>query len=425
MGDGPIAPDAVEAWLARSWDLDLTLGAWWDRLAGAGLAFPTWPDGLGGQSATPAEARAISAALTRTGVIGPPGGVGQTMGGPTVLAHGSRRQVDALVPALATGAEAWCQLFSEPSAGSDLASLRTTAVRDGDRWIVSGQKVWNSDAHIADRGLLLARTDPSVPKHEGIGFFVIDMDQPGVEARPLRQMNGEADFCEVFLTDAVVPDEQRLGAPGQGWRIAQTTLGFERAGVSARPSGGVSARPGRRAGMLDRRVGDLLDEAGRARRPAATGFVIGNRALHSLAAEHGRAQDPVARQGLAAFRSMTEVNRYNGLRSRAAAAGGQRPGAESSIGKLAMSLIAKRSRDLALGLMGAQGMLSGDDAPGGGAHHRVALASFGAGMGGGTDEVQRNVIGERSLGLPREPRVDRDVPFDRLPTGSVPPEERG
>jgi alkylation response protein AidB-like acyl-CoA dehydrogenase len=168
--------------------------------------------------------------------------------------------------------------------------------------------------------------------------------------------------------------------------------------------------------MLGRRVGDLLDTAARGRRPASTGFVISNRALGSLAAEHGRAQDRVARQELATFRSMTEVNRYNGLRSRAAAAAGQRPGAESSVGKLAMSLIAKRSRDLAFGLMGAHGMLSDDDAPGDGAHHRVALASFGAGMGGGTDEIQRNVIGERSLGLPREPQVDRDIPFDRLLT---------
>jgi alkylation response protein AidB-like acyl-CoA dehydrogenase len=425
MEHGTVAPDDVEAWLEQSWDVDLTLRQWWERLAAAGLAFPTWPTGFGGQGASAAQARAIASALSRAGVVGPPSGVGQSMGGPTVLAHGSPEQIDTLVPALTAGAEAWCQLFSEPSAGSDLAGLRTTAVRDGDRWIVSGQKVWNSDAHVSDRGLLLARTDRSVPKHEGISYFVIDMDQPGVEARPLRQMNGETEFCEVFLTDAVVPAERLIGAPGEGWRVAQTTLGFERAGVSAgRPRGTVSARPGRRGGMLERRVGDLLDAAAQARRPASTGFVIDNRTLGSLATEHGRDQDPIARQELATFRSMTEVNRCNGLRSRAAAAAGQRPGPEASIGKLAMSLIAKRSRDVALDLMGAHGMLSGGDAPGQGAHHRVALASFGAGLGGGTDEIQRNVIGERSLGLPREPQVDRDVPFDQLPTqGTTRPED--
>ena len=175
------------------------------------------------------------------------------MGGPTVLAHGSDEQRAALVPQLANGTEAWCQLFSEPGAGSDLAGLRTSAVRDGDEWVINGQKVWNSAAHLSDRGLLLARTDKQVPKHEGISFFVIDMDQPGVEARPLRQMNGDSEFCEVFFTDARVPADRMIGNEGEGWKIAQTTLGFERAGVS---SGGArsapSVFPGSIAGNLDR-----------------------------------------------------------------------------------------------------------------------------------------------------------------------------
>jgi alkylation response protein AidB-like acyl-CoA dehydrogenase len=286
MGDGTVAPGDVDAWLDQRWDLDLTLGQWWERLAAAGLAFPTWPTGLGGQAATAADARGISSALARAGVVGPPGGVGQTMGGPTVLAHGTSDQVDALVPALADGSEAWCQLFSEPSAGSDLAGLRTTAVLDGDDWVVTGQKVWNSDAHVADRGLLLARTDRSVPKHEGISYFVIDMDQPGVEARPLVQMNGEAEFCEVFLTEAVVSADRLIGAPGEGWKDRPDHAGLRasRRVGSSRPRGTVSARPGRARRHARRRVGEILDTARRGVGDrASTGFVMNNRALGSLA----------------------------------------------------------------------------------------------------------------------------------------------
>lgn len=411
--------DDVAKWIRAHWDRELTLRRWWALLADRGFAFPTWPEGFGGLGLSSADARTIGRALADAGVVGPPSGVGQTMGGPTLLAHGSDEQKAALVPPLAAGTEAWCQLFSEPSAGSDLAGLRTSAVRDGDEWILNGQKVWNSGAHLADRGLLLARTDRSVPKHQGISYFVIDMRQPGVEARPLRQMNGEAEFCEVFLTDARVPADRMIGRPGEGWSVARTTLAFERAGVSTGGArGAVSSFPGEAAGLLDRAVGEILDSASRSPRRKISGFVVNNRALTDLARDQGRLQDALPRQELARFKSMTEVNRFNGLRAKAAAARGERPGAEVSVGKLAMSNIAKASRDLTYSLLGAHGMLDGEDAPANGAYQRVALASFGAGFGGGTDEIQRNVIGERTLGLPREPQPDQDVPFDQTPGSS-------
>ncbi len=269
--DDDVVDEAVVAeWIRDHWSPDLTVGGWWRLLADAGWAMPTWPVGLGGRAMRSSSARAVGRVLAEAGVVGPPSGVGQTMGGPTVLAHGSDEQRRVLVPPLADGRESWCQLFSEPSAGSDLAGLRTSAVRDGDEWVVNGQKVWNSGAHLSERGLLLARTDPAVPKHEGISYFVIDMLQPGVEVRPLRQMNGATEFCEVFLTDARVRADRMVGEPGAGWRVAQTTLAFERQGVSAGAARATGAFPGSLAGQLDRTVADVLAEAARSPRREVT-----------------------------------------------------------------------------------------------------------------------------------------------------------
>jgi alkylation response protein AidB-like acyl-CoA dehydrogenase len=400
--DGAGVPD-VQQWLEETWDPHRTLREWWQQLSAAGYAFPTWPEGLGGRAWSAAQAREVALALTAAGVVGPPAGVGQSLGAPTLLAHATAPQQERLIPSLATGTESWCQLFSEPGAGSDLASLRTSAVLDGDEWVVTGEKVWSSGAHVADRGLLLARTDRDAPKHAGISYFVIDMDQPGIEVRPLRQMNGAAEFCEVFLTEARVPVDRLVGERGGGWEVARTTLAFERVNVAASGTRtGVGAAPGARAGMLERTVGDILRAAASAPLAAVSGFVIGNRVLGELARELGR-DDHIIRQRLSGFRIQTELNRLNGLRARAAAKAGRPAGPEASIGKLAMSNIARTSRDVAFSCMGADGMLQDADAPLGGAVHRVALASFGAAIGGGTDEIQRNVIGERSLGLPKEP----------------------
>jgi alkylation response protein AidB-like acyl-CoA dehydrogenase len=405
--------DEVRAWIASNWDLARRLGAWWRLLADAGLAFPTWPVGLGGRGWSAADGRMVERELAAAGAIGAPSGVGQTMGGPTVLAHGTEAQQAQFVPPLASGEECWCQLFSEPGAGSDLAGLRTRAVMDGDRWVVNGQKVWNSDAHRADRGLLLARTDVDVPKHQGISFLLVDMEQPGIEVRPLRQMNGDAEFDEVFLTDAVVEADRMIGAPGDGWRVAQTTLAYERAGIGSRTSA-VAFPAGARAGMLDTPVGELLDRAkSSSTRGPISGYIISPRVMADLAREHGVSDDPIVRQRLAEFRAMADVNRWTGQRNRAAAQGA-RNGAEGNVAKLAVARMARVSRDLGLSLLGPYGMLADADAPHDGAVQHVALSSPAASLGGGTDEIQRNIIGERGLGLPREPQLDRDVPFRGL-----------
>jgi len=396
----------------------MTLRQWWGALFDAGLTFPTWPTGMGGREASGAFARTVTAELAAAGTIGPPGGNGTTMAAPTLMRHATPALIGWFVPPLARGLEAWCQLFSEPGAGSDLASLQTRAVKDGDEWVVNGQKVWTTAAHVSRRGYLLARTNVDAPKHLGITYFIIDLDQPGVEVRPLRQINGEAEFNEVFLTNARIPADRVVGRVDEGWAVTMTTLGFERSGAGRGGARGlVHVEPGEKSGNLDRTVGELVAEAaGASSRPRL--YALSSRRMIGLARENRRDKDPALRQRLAAYYCMTEVHRFNGLRAQAAAAQGRSPGAESSIAKLAISNIARASRSLSLDLLGPRGMMSGADAPEEGAIADMALRSFAAGLGGGTDEIQRNVLGERALGLPREPQTDRDVPFRELRVGT-------
>ncbi len=411
-----ITTDEVRAWIAENWDTDLTLGAWWDRLADAGFAFPAWPAGFGGRGATAAEARTISGALSAAGVIGPPAGNGPSMGGPTVLAHGTPDQHERFVAPMARGREAWAQLFSEPGAGSDLASLATRAELDGDEYVITGQKVWNSFADLSEWGMLLARTNPDVPKHRGISFMMLPMDQPGVEVRPLVQMNGIAEFCEVFMTEARVPVANVIGDVGDGWNVARTTLAHERSNAGGgRARGVVSVGAGGKAGNLDRTVGELTELAahGTDSHAQRNEVLLSARTHIALARELGITADPVVRDRLVQYYVENQVYSWTGLRSRDNAKSG-RPGPEGSTMKLQLALLAHRSRDLSLSMLGAHGMLAGDDAHAGGRYHMAALSSFAASMGGGTNEIQRNIIGERTLGLPREPADDRDIPFREL-----------
>jgi len=413
--------DEIREWLEQTWNDDLTLREWWGALAEAGWAFPAWPKGYGGRDLSMAAARAVGQAIVEAGAIGPPGGLGQMMGGPVVIEHGSDAQRDQWVRSLASGLESWCQLFSEPGAGSDLASLQTRAVRDGDVWVVNGQKVWTSGARTADRGMLVARTDADAPKHKGITYFVIDMDQPGIEVRPLKQMDGGATFNEVFFTDAVVPHESIVGSANNGWMVAVSTLAYERQGIGGaggRGALGVAA-PGERNGMLDRKVGDLRRDA--RRRQGEQAAAMGAQsfdAILNLAQAQDRTNDPVIRQRLAAMRSLAEAHRMSGLRTRAAAKAGKMPGPEVSTGKLISSNLGRQARDLSLAVEGAHGMLTGDDAPEHGRFQQMGLRVQSSSIAGGTDEIQRNIIGERVLGLPREPQIDRDQPFRELRVGT-------
>src|SRR5207253_971549 len=246
-------------WLEENWDPDLTVGEWWERLGTSGWAVPTWPEEWFGKGLSREEGVRIQRAMSDFGALGAPAGLGLLLAGPTIYTHGSDEQKERYLRDIVTGQKAWCQLFSEPGAGSDLAGLTTRAVQDGEEYIVNGQKVWTSGGHWADLGMLLARTDADVPKHQGITYFALDMHQPGVEIRPLRELTGRAMFNEVFLTDVRVPNDAAIGGINNGWAVANTTLMFERSGLGAGGGGGsVSALPGTVGGDLARRAGDFL-----------------------------------------------------------------------------------------------------------------------------------------------------------------------
>ena len=348
---------AVQDWVEANWDPTLTVREWWLRLADAGYAYPAWPEGLGGLGLPRRDAAVIAGVLATNGVIGPPvGAMAATLAAPTLLDHATAAQKAALVRPIATGEAAWCQLFSEPGAGSDLASVATRAVRDGDEWVVTGQKVWNSAADSADFGMLLARTDIDVPKHAGITYFAIDMNQRGIETRPLKQMNGAANFCEVFITEARVPSDRVIGEVNDGWRVAQTTLLHERNSLAGGGLAGlVPARSGSE-GDLDRKVSEVLDrarDAARERRSPIRAGAVPTKVMIELAQHHGVAGDALVRQELARYVAQVRVNGWTMRRS--AVAGGRLTGADGSIAKLTTARICQQSRDLSYRIVGAAG----------------------------------------------------------------------
>src|SRR5580693_4272144 len=253
--------DELREWLSSNWDPDLTVAAWWERLGLAGWSAPTLPTNAFGRGLPRNDGVRVSQEIDRFGALGAPAGLGLLLAAPTIATHGTQEQIDIYVRDIVTGQKAWCQLFSEPQAGSDLAGLQTKAVKDGDEWVINGQKVWTSGGQYADLGMLLARTNPEVPKHQGISYFAFDMLQDGVDVRPLREMTGHALFNEVFLTEARVADASLIGGLNNGWAAANTTLANERAGLGAgggNAAGGGLAQPGTVMGMLDKRVGDLV-----------------------------------------------------------------------------------------------------------------------------------------------------------------------
>jgi alkylation response protein AidB-like acyl-CoA dehydrogenase len=421
--DGGQLADEVQIWLNDHWDESITVREWWRRLASAGYAYPTWPVGAGGLDTSRHRARVIEEVLGRNRVVGPPvGGVAATLAAPTLLECGTSAQIAELVRPIAFGETSWCQLFSEPGSGSDLASVATRAVRDGDEWVVTGQKVWNSAADVADLGMLLARTDLDQPKHRGITYFAIDMHQPGIEVRPLRQMNGQAGFCEVFLHEARVGRHRIVGDLNGGWRTAQSTLSYERNSVASGGIRGLVAARSGSAGDLDRAVSEIIERARTAAQPVGEGATrirgnaIPTQLMMELARQYGAQRDPVIRQQLARYVSLVRVNGWT--TQRVAAARGQLTGADGSIAKVTISRICQESRELSYRIVGAAGMTAGPDSPLSGDLQVVGLASPGTRIGGGTDEIQLNVLGERALGLPRDPGDDRDVPYRRLKVGT-------
>jgi len=376
----------------------------------------------------------VAATISRFGALAAPAGMAIAMAAPTIAAHGSREQIDRLIPPAVTGKVHYCQLFSEPGAGSDLAGLATKAARDGDVWQVNGQKVWTSGGQHADLGMLIARTSPDAPKHQGITWFALPMVQPGVEVRPLKEMTGHAIFNEVFLTDAEVRDDDRIGDVNGGWAVTNTTLMHERSGMAARGGGVVTVGQriplgGSIAGDLDRRAGDFVGE-----RRKVVAMPKGGRTPSSpaqrhidLAREVGRSDEPVLRQAVVQAHILGTVAHLNTERQKALrAVGGDLPGLPN-FGKMLRAHIVRLDRDLGLEILGARGMLhSYDDAdqaameelPGG--HEAMvataaALRAQGLPIYGGTDQIQRNIVGERILGLPKEPGDNSKRPFSELP----------
>ena len=362
-------------------------GAQYDR----GLAWVHFPEGNGGLGASPRLQRVVAERLGRAHapIAAFRNPIGYGMGAPTVVTHGSDEQRQRYLRPLFTGEEIWCQLFSEPGAGSDVASLATSAVRDGDEWIVNGQKVWTTLAHLARFGMLIARTDPDAPKHKGMTYFVVDMHDPGVEVRPLRQMTGEAEFNEVFFSDVRIPDVERLGDVGEGWRVSLTTLMNERVSI-----GGTT--PPREGGII-RMALQRWREGGRDHADAAT------------------------RDRLMQLWIEAEVLRLTNIRASQLRSRGT-PGPEGSVGKILSAQHNKSVTEFVVDLMGAEGMLYTDyamvrpvatmnwDCP-----QKAFLRMRANSIEGGTTEVMKNILGERVLGLPGDVRVDKDLPWREVP----------
>ena len=357
----------------------------------AGLAWVSYPEGLGGLGLSRSLQPMVDAAFADAGApSNQPGknGIGLGMAAPTILTYGTEEQQQRFLRPLWTGEEIWCQLFSEPGAGSDLANVATRAVRDGDEWVVNGQKVWTSGAQNAQFAILVARTNPDVPKHSGLTYFLCDMTDPGVEIRPLRQITGEAEFNEVFLTDVRIPDTQRLGAEGEGWRVANATLNSERVSIGGHDTD-------RESGMI--------------------GVVA------STWREHPEAHTPELRDRLVRLWVDAEVFRVSGQRLRQKLASGH-PGPEGSAMKLTFARIAQQLTALEVELLGEEGLRYSDwtmvrpdsvDFTGRDAGYRY-LRAKGNSIEGGTSEILRNVVAERVLGLPGEHRVDKDRPWKEV-----------
>lgn len=400
----------TEALIAEHWFDSQTVRGWWAACADAGLAFPDWPLGRGGRGATAGETIAVARVMGAAGVIGPPPGLGSLMGGPVVREFGNEEQQARLLRPLANGTEGWCQLFSEPGAGSDLAGLRTRADQDGSEWIVNGQKVWTSGADHSRRAMLVTRSNWDAPKHRGLTYFIVDLDQPGVEIRPMKQMNGRSHFSEVFLTDVRVSDEDRIGDVNGGWAVTVATLGYERTGLaSSKAQGLYRAHPGEATGQLDRRVSEIVAEAhahGEGEDEAAPGqfdCLLGL-ARRSGRGSNGPESNPVLLQELAGAYAREQIAGWSTQRAHLGSPTGM-------LAKLQWTNGLRHSTQLGLELLGAHAMLREPESTDRGRFVQFSLSVPSASIAGGSDEIQRNIIAEKVLGLPKDISVDTEVAF--------------
>ena len=378
----------VRQWLADNWDPTLERARWAQLVFEAGWAVPSWEPQWWGRGLTDPQSRIVAAEFAAVGAPGT-GHDRANLFACTLHDLGTDEQKHRLIPPSIRGESKWCLLYSEPGAGADLAGLRTRAERDGDDWVITGQKVWTSFAKSADYGLLVARTDWDVPKHAGISFFMFPMRQDGVEVRPIHQITGESEFNEVFISGARVPDANLIGEPGGGWKVLQTALAYER-----------------------RLMGDLARTSRKARKPQAD-----SDSLIGMARQAGKLDDSFIRQEIARVEEYAAVNRWNTQRAKSTS---DKIEAATllALGKIAMSRILHETAKVQTAIAGPETMLMGPDNPVGDAVTFRTLNAYFTSIGGGTDQIQRNIVGERVLGLPKEPEPYRNTAFRELPTSS-------
>jgi alkylation response protein AidB-like acyl-CoA dehydrogenase len=401
----------VRQWLEANWDTSLGLVEWRNKLIDSGWGEPHWPKQWYGRELPVGLVPVVDEEMDRIGAVGVARMGIRSLAAATILAHGTDLHKQKFLRRILTGEDTWCQLFSEPGSGSDLAGALTRAERRGNKWIVNGQKVWNTSAHKADWGLLLARTNMDLVKHKGLAYFIINMRQPGVEAVPLKQMNGHASFNQVFFTDAEVEPEMMLLDDGDGWKVATTTLMHERRGADGlrrypKPTG----RSERIYQEVDAEIASAL--APYTWYPQRMGRVD---LILERARQTGKIADPVTRQEIAKVLIMARSADWTARRARVAQEMGRAQGPEGSLGKLAASYIARAANRVHTTISGADAMLTGPDSTMGGVIAEILISTPAISIAGGTDEIQKNIISERVLDMPKEPRNDTDRPFRDVP----------
>ncbi len=400
--------EEIRGWLSENYSPTMTREEWFGVLADSGWAAPLWPEKYGGRGAGASEAIIFNQERQKIGAPPPPRGIGVPMAGPTIIAHGTEEQKERFLGPMLRGEEVWCQLFSEPGAGSDLAAIQTRADLQAETWRVTGQKVWTTHAQMARWGILMARHDPALPKHAGITYFICDMQAPGVEIVPLKEMTGEAVFNEVFLNDVEIPDDLRVGAIGDGWKVSMTTLANERASLGL---GGLAQADS------DAPV-DLEEADAESSLETMAEFIRrGPKALIELTERAGAIGDPLVRDRLAQVYTMYEVSRFTGYRVTTALMKGQGPGIEASTGKLAYNQLVRAVADYMILISGTGAMGAPEDDKLLKVAERLNLVVPATSIYGGTDQIQRNIISERVLGMPKEPRSDAEMPFSEIKKG--------
>lgn len=401
----------VRAWLEKNWDPNLGLVEWRNKLCDSGWGAPHWPKEWYGRDLPVGLVPVVDEEFARIGAVGVAKAGIRTLAAATILAHGSKLHKEKFLRRILTGEDTWCQLFSEPGSGSDLAGAVTRADLKGNKWVINGQKVWNTSAHKAHWGLLLARSDWDARKHKGLTYFIIDMKQPGVQVHPLKQMNGHASFNQVFFTDAIVEPEFMLENTGDGWTVATTTLMHERRGADGmRALASGAARQGRIYEEEKAEIATTMEPY--KWYPQRAGRVD---LVMSRARETGAINDPVVRQEIAKLLIMSKSAEWTARRARTAQEQGRPQGPEGSLGKLIASHVARAAARVHTSITGAASLLSGEDGPLNGTIAEILISVPASSIAGGTDEIQRNIISERVLKMPKESSIDAEKPFREVP----------